>query len=189
MSPAAAIPLVGSMASTSSRGPSSCRTIKPEIGAPGASVSAQVGTGDGETAFGGTSGAAPMVSGAVALMLQAFPHRSPTQIKAMLMNSANTTVYTNPALLPGGLAPDHSHRRGRTARRQGARIERDRLESGIGIRSAGLRRGRMCRSTAWSWSRRSGSKTSATHGELTACRAASATRMTLASGAVTVMAS
>ena len=105
MSPAAAIPLAGSMASTSSRGPSSSQDIKPEIGAPGASVSAQVGTGAGETAFGGTSGAAPMVSGAVALILQSFPHRSPAQIKAMLMNSANTTVYTNPALLPGGLAP------------------------------------------------------------------------------------
>ncbi|HEY5808920.1 MAG TPA: S8 family serine peptidase [Povalibacter sp.] len=105
MSPASAIPLVGSMASTSSRGPSSTQNIKPEIGAPGASVSAEVGTGDGATAFGGTSGAAPMVSGAAALLVQAFPKRSPIQIKAMLMNSANTTVYTNPALLPGGLAP------------------------------------------------------------------------------------
>lgn len=105
ISPASAIPLVGSMASTSSRGPSVNETIKPEIGAPGASVSAEVGTGDGETVFGGTSGAAPMVSGAAALLLQTFPNRTPIQIKAMLMNSAETTVYTNPALLPGGLAP------------------------------------------------------------------------------------
>ena len=43
--PASAIPLVGSMASTSSRGPSVLQTIKPEIGAPGASVSAEVGHG------------------------------------------------------------------------------------------------------------------------------------------------
>ena len=94
------------MASTSSRGPSiSGQSIKPEIGAPGASVSAEVGTGTGETAFGGTSGAAPMVAGAAALMLQAFPNRSPEKIKAMLMNSAETAVYTNPALLPGELAP------------------------------------------------------------------------------------
>jgi subtilisin family serine protease len=64
-----------------------------------------VGTGDGEEAFGGTSGAAPMVSGAAALLLQAFPSRTPIQIKSMLMNSANTQVFTNPALLPGGLAP------------------------------------------------------------------------------------
>jgi hypothetical protein len=105
MSPASSIPLVGSMASTSSRGPSHLQDIKPEIGAPGASVSAQVGTGDVATAFGGTSGAAPMVSGAVAQLLQAYPNRTPIQIKAMLMNSANTNVYTNPALLPGGLAP------------------------------------------------------------------------------------
>jgi len=105
ISPTSGIPLVGSMASTSSRGPSSLQTIKPEIGAPGASVSAVVGTGDGEEAFGGTSGAAPMVSGAAALLLQAFPSRTPIQIKSMLMNSANTQVFTNPALLPGGLAP------------------------------------------------------------------------------------
>jgi subtilisin family serine protease len=105
-SPAFAIALVGSMASTSARGPSySTQAIKPEIGAPGASVSAEVGTGNGETAFGGTSGATPMVSGAAALLLQAFPNRSPEQIKAMLMNSAETTIYTDPVLRPGELAP------------------------------------------------------------------------------------
>jgi minor extracellular serine protease Vpr len=100
------IPLVGSMAGSSSRGPSmSTQGIKPEIGAPGASLSAQVGTGAGETAFGGTSGAAPMVAGAAALMLQAHPARTPLQIKAMLMNSAETNVYTSPAFNPGQLAP------------------------------------------------------------------------------------
>lgn len=106
MSPSLGIPLVGSMAATSSRGPSiSTQAIKPEIGAPGASLSAEVGTGTGETVFGGTSGAAPMVSGGAALLLQAFPNRRPEQIKAMLMNSAETNIYTNPALLPGSLAP------------------------------------------------------------------------------------
>jgi minor extracellular serine protease Vpr len=106
ISPAAAIPLVGSMASSSSRGPSmSAQTIKPEIGAPGASLSAEAGTGNGQTAFGGTSGAAPMVAGAAALMVQAHPKRSALQIKAMLMNSAETAVFTNPALVPGELAP------------------------------------------------------------------------------------
>ena len=35
--------------------------IKPDLGAPGASVSAEVGTGNGETAFGGTSGADSLV--------------------------------------------------------------------------------------------------------------------------------
>lgn len=106
ISPASGIALIGSMAATSSRGPSmSTQAIKPEIGAPGASLSAEAGTGTGETVFGGTSGAAPMVSGGAALLLQAFPNRKPEQIKAMLMNSAETTIYTNPALLPGELAP------------------------------------------------------------------------------------
>ena len=106
ISPAAAIPLVGSMANSSSRGPAmSTQHIKPEIGAPGASLSALAGTGTGETAFGGTSGAAPMVAGAAALLIGAHPNYSPERIKALLMNSAETVVYTNPALLPGQLAP------------------------------------------------------------------------------------
>ena len=106
LSSANRISLAGSMASTSARGPSvSGVDIKPEIGAPGASVSAIAGTGSGQEAFGGTSGATPMVAGAAALLIQAFPHRSPEQIKALLMNSAETQVFTNNALLPGQLAP------------------------------------------------------------------------------------
>jgi subtilisin family serine protease len=98
--------LVGSMAGTSSRGPSySYNAIKPEIGAPGASVSAEFGTGTGTTAFGGTSGAAPMVSGSAALLLQKFPQATPPEIKARLMNGADATIYTNPATQPGVLAP------------------------------------------------------------------------------------
>jgi minor extracellular serine protease Vpr len=101
-----AVNLVGSMASTSSRGPNySYSAIKPEIGAPGASISAEFGTATGMTAFGGTSGAAPMVSGSAALLLQKFPLATPPEIKARLMNAANSTVYTNPATLPGVLAP------------------------------------------------------------------------------------
>lgn len=103
---AAALPLVGSVVASSSRGPSmSNQHIKPEIGAPGASISAEVGTGTGTTPFGGTSGAAPMVAGAAALLVEANPRFSPYRIKALLMNSAETVVYTNPALQPGVLAP------------------------------------------------------------------------------------
>ena len=106
VSTAVSVPLAGSMVGSSARGPSySFNTIKPDIGAPGASVSAIAATGTGTGAFGGTSGAAPMVSGAAALLVQAFPLRSPLEIKAMLMNRADTTVYTNPATLPGVLAP------------------------------------------------------------------------------------
>lgn len=100
------VALVGSMAGSSARGPSiSFQTIKPEIGAPGASMSAVAGSATGEEAFGGTSGATPMIAGSAALLVQAFPSRTPLQIKAMLMNSASTQVYTNAAVLPGRLAP------------------------------------------------------------------------------------
>lgn len=104
--PSVSIPLVGGVVNTSSRGPSFSRnTIKPDIGAPGGSVSAEVGTGTGETAFGGTSGAAPMVAGSAALMLQKYPGRSPAEVKAVLMNTGETNIQTNPALEPGVLAP------------------------------------------------------------------------------------
>jgi subtilisin family serine protease len=99
-------PLVGSLASTSARGPSySYQTIKPEIGAPGASVSAVAGTGTGEAAFGGTSGATPMVAGSAALLLEAFKGATPAEIKARLMNSSDTHVLTAPNLFGNQLAP------------------------------------------------------------------------------------
>ncbi len=69
--PANQLPLIGSMVGSSSRGPTATNRLKPEIGAPGASLSLEVGTGTGETPFGGTSGAAPMVTGSVALLLEA----------------------------------------------------------------------------------------------------------------------
>lgn len=91
------LPSVGSLAFTSSRGPSlSNGMIKPDIGAPGASVSAEVGTGNVQTVFGGTSGAAPMVAGAAALLLQRYPAAQPHEIKARLMNPADTNITTYP---------------------------------------------------------------------------------------------
>jgi minor extracellular serine protease Vpr len=97
----APISLAGSMVASSSRGPNiSFNQIKPDIGAPGASLSAEVGTGDGQTAFGGTSGAAPMVAGAAALLVHAYGAiggRTPAEIKSLLMNTAETNITTNPA--------------------------------------------------------------------------------------------
>ena len=120
--PAVGIPLAGTMVGSSSRGPQheSTTLIKPEIGAPGASISAIAGTGTGEGPFGGTSGAAPMVSGAAALVLHAYGGTqataqgsargraighglTPLQVKALLMNNGETDVVNN--ALTGALAP------------------------------------------------------------------------------------
>ncbi|HET9521790.1 MAG TPA: S8 family serine peptidase [Candidatus Limnocylindrales bacterium] len=100
------VPLIGHMVGSSSRGPDNLNNlIKPEIGAPGASVSAEVGTGTGTTPFGGTSGAAPMVTGSAALLRDAFPGRSPLEIKAVLMNTAETDIMNRPAVFGGEIAP------------------------------------------------------------------------------------
>ncbi|RPI14290.1 MAG: peptidase S8 [Lysobacterales bacterium] len=98
-----ALPLVMTMVGSSSRGPRNPDSlIKPEIGAPGASISAVAGSGTGTIAFGGTSGAAPMVSGSAALVLDAYPSLRPAEVKARLMNNAETMIETAPFK---GLAP------------------------------------------------------------------------------------
>jgi minor extracellular serine protease Vpr len=96
--PAIGIPLIGTVVGSSSRGPQDYdNRIKPEIGAPGASVSAIAGTGTGTGPFGGTSGAAPMVTGSAALLLQAYPGLSPWETKARLMNTAETDILNEGA--------------------------------------------------------------------------------------------
>ncbi|HMO64402.1 MAG TPA: S8 family serine peptidase, partial [Verrucomicrobiota bacterium] len=104
--PGLVTPTGGSMVATSSRGPAyGTHLIKPEIGAPGASVSAVAGSGTGTVAFGGTSGAAPMVAGAAAWVVADFPGISPLEVKARLMNAADKEIQINPATMPGVLAP------------------------------------------------------------------------------------
>jgi subtilisin family serine protease len=119
--PNVGVPLEGTMVGSSSRGPQheSTQRIKPEIGAPGASVSAIAGSGTGEGPFGGTSGAAPMVTGSAALLLEGFGGvkttakgtaagkgiglgLKPIEVKALLMNNAETDIISNP--LTGALA-------------------------------------------------------------------------------------
>jgi subtilisin family serine protease len=120
--PALGIPLVGSIVGSSARGPQheSTTLIKPEIGAPGASVSAIYGTGTEEGPFGGTSGAAPMVTGSAALLLEGFGgtkttakgvpsgkaighNLTPLDVKALLMNNAEINIISDP--LTGALTP------------------------------------------------------------------------------------
>lgn len=91
--PASAIPLTNTMVGTSSRGVTvTGNRAKPDIGAPGAWLSAETATGTEVTNFGGTSGAAPVVSGVAALLLDKFEDATPAIIKARLLNGAD---YTN----------------------------------------------------------------------------------------------
>ena len=119
--PSFGVPLAGTMVGSSSRGPQHENTerIKPEIGAPGASVSAIAGSGTDTGPFGGTSGATPMVTGSAALLMEGFggvkttgnghpPGKAfglglkPVELKALLMNNAETNIISNP--LTGALA-------------------------------------------------------------------------------------
>jgi subtilisin family serine protease len=95
VNPAQAINLAYTMVGSSSRGPRNHdNKIKPDIGAPGASVSAVAGGGAESGPFGGTSGAAPMVSGVAALLKEAHgDDLSVQQYKALLMNTANLEIW------------------------------------------------------------------------------------------------
>ena len=93
--PANAVSLANTMVGTSSRGTTmGDNRAKPDIGAPGAWLSAETGTATEETNFGGTSGAAPVVSGAAALLIDKFPDATPLTIKARLLNGADNTNRT-----------------------------------------------------------------------------------------------
>lgn len=94
--------LPSQMATSSSRGPQNDprQLIKPEIGAPGGSVSATVGTGTRRGPFSGTSAAAPVVAGTAALLLHAYPDLTPAEVKARLMNSGETNVLQFDMLAP-----------------------------------------------------------------------------------------
>ena len=83
--------------------------------------------GTATTPFGGTSGAAPMVAGSAALLLQAYPNRSPAEIKAILMNTRRDRRSTPiRRLLPGVLAP--------ITRIGGGEVRVDRAIAGTGLR-------------------------------------------------------
>ena len=93
--PSQTIALNNTVVATSSRGIAMAgKRSKPDIGAPGAWLSAEVGTGDEQTNFGGTSGAAPVVSGAAALILDRYPDVPPGVLKARLLNGASRANKT-----------------------------------------------------------------------------------------------
>ncbi|HEY6749171.1 MAG TPA: S8 family serine peptidase [Mycobacteriales bacterium] len=93
--PADTTPLTNTTVGTSARGVAiSGLRAKPDIGAPGAWLSAEVGTGSEVTSFGGTSGATPVVGGAAALLLDKFPLTTPAIVKSRLLNGASTANRT-----------------------------------------------------------------------------------------------
>lgn len=83
------------------------------IAAPGTSiVSASAGTTDGSLAMTGTSMAAPHVSGTLALVQQAFPWMSASQLADTVLSTAKKPedgAYDVMAYHPNAVAPDASH--------------------------------------------------------------------------------
>ena len=141
--PADAISLENTMVSSSSRGPTiDGNLVKPDIGAPGAWLSAEVGTGAENTNFGGTSGAAPTVAGVAAVLLQKFPKEQPRAIKTRLLNGADTTNTTPD--LQANLYPTPVSRIGagevRAFSSSGATFRLRNLQTGAGNLSLGFAR-------------------------------------------------
>jgi serine protease AprX len=78
-----------SIASFSSRGPTSDNRIKPDVVAPGVSITAASRTSTtGYVTYSGTSMATPFVAGVAALMLDANSSLTPSDIKSKIMNTA-----------------------------------------------------------------------------------------------------
>jgi serine protease AprX len=91
------------LATWSSRGTTGAGYVKPEVYAPGSGIVSNLAPGSAFTAMcptcivdgqyiraGGTSMAAPMVSGAVALLLELNPSMTPNQVKGLLMSTGRT---------------------------------------------------------------------------------------------------
>ena len=86
---------------------------KPEVIAPGQDIISMAGVGSWWNDYpdhrvaneyfraSGTSMAAPMVSGAIALLLQDEPHLNPDQVKYRLMNTGSTIYGTGPGSKTG----------------------------------------------------------------------------------------
>lgn len=80
--------LAGAKASFSSFGPTSDGRTKPDVSAPGQGVTIAYGSA-GYTTSNGTSFAAPLVTGVVALLLEANPRLTPMEVRDVLRRTAS----------------------------------------------------------------------------------------------------
>lgn len=72
----------------SGRGPTESCVVKPEILAPGTAIKSCSRRGNGYEVKSGTSMSAPIISGAIALLLQKYPYLTPAQTKLRLYERA-----------------------------------------------------------------------------------------------------
>ncbi|MDT9591786.1 S8 family serine peptidase [Nocardioides zeae] len=80
---------------TSRGGHGTRSVVKPDVAAPGDTISsAAVGSGNGAASLSGTSMAAPVTAGVAALVLAQNPTFTPGEVKAAVMNTANNDLYT-----------------------------------------------------------------------------------------------
>jgi subtilisin family serine protease len=100
----------GLISSFSSYGTEAELTLKPDIGAPGGFIySTYPLEKGGYASISGTSMSSPHVAGGVALLLQAHPSLSASQVRDILQNSADPAVWS---LSPGLGLLDNVHRQG-----------------------------------------------------------------------------
>ncbi|MEJ2698860.1 MAG: S8 family serine peptidase [Desulfuromonadales bacterium] len=85
------------LAPFSSRGPTADGRTKPDITAPGVSITAaEAGTVSGYVTYSGTSMATPFTAGTVALLLQGNPDLSPSDVKRILRSTAQDRGAVGP---------------------------------------------------------------------------------------------